>query len=109
MKKIKLIIKNSKPKCLWKMESLLGEGTLWVSQLNSIIFLDIKRKKIFILNIKTNKRKILKLDKEIGFISHINKSIFILGLSSELRIVDLKNMEIYQTKIHFCHKSKLKS
>ena len=79
---------------MWKNKSLLGEGTLWVPTLNSIFFVDIKKKKILILNIKTKKKKIFKVNKEIGFISHINKNIFILGLKSELRIVNLKNKKI---------------
>ena len=72
---------------------LLGEGTLWVSKLNSIFLVDIKKKKILILNNKTNKKKIVKVNKEIGFLCHIKKSIFVLGLKSELRIVNLKNMK----------------
>ena len=87
-------IKSSKPTCIWKLKSFLGEGTLWVPFLNSIFFVDIKKKKILILDTKTNKKKILKVDKEIGFISHIKRNIFILGLKSELRIVDLKNIKI---------------
>ena len=89
-----MLIKNSKPICVWKNSSLLGEGTLWIPILNSILFVDIKKKKIFILNIKTKKKKIFKVNKEIGFLSHIKKSIFLLGLKSELRIVNLKNKEI---------------
>ena len=58
---------------------------------NSIYFVDIKKKKILILNIKTNKKRIIKVDKEIGFLAHIKKDIFILGLQSELRIINLKN------------------
>ena len=34
------------------------------------------------------------MDKEIGFISHIRENIFIFGLKSELRIVDLINRKI---------------
>ena len=82
---------TSKPECVWKSKTLLGEGTLWVKSLNSIFFVDIKKKKIFILNAKNNKKKIIKVNKEIGFLSHIRKNIFILGLKGELRIVDLKN------------------
>ena len=89
-----MLIKNSKPKCIWKSKSFLGEGTLWVSKLNSIFIVDIKKKKILSFNTKTNKKKIIKVDKEIGFISHIKRNIFILGLKSELRIVDLKNIKI---------------
>ena len=58
---------------------------------NSIYFVDIKKKKILTLNIKTNKKRIIKLDKEIGFLAHIKKDIFILGLQSELRIINLKS------------------
>ena len=36
------------------------------------------------------KKKILKVNKEIGFISHFKKDFFILGLKSEIRIVNLK-------------------
>ena len=89
-----MLIKNSKPDCLWKSNCLLGEGTLWVPKLQSIFFVDIKKKKIFILNIKNKRKKILKLDKEIGFIAHIKRNFFILGLQSELRIVNLKNQKI---------------
>ena len=81
---------TSKPECVWKLKSILGEGTLWVKSLNSIFFVDIKKKKIFILNTKNRKKKIIKVNKEIGFLSHVKKSIFILGLKGELRIVDLK-------------------
>ena len=95
-----MLIKNSKPICIWENKSLLGEGTLWVPTLNSIFFVDIKKKKIFILNTKTKKKKIFKVNKEIGFLSHIKESIFLLGLKSELRIVNLKNKKIiFSTKI----------
>ena len=95
-----MLIQNSKIKCAWKTKLLLGEGTLWVSKLNSIFFVDIKKKKILILNIKTNKKKILKVNKEIGFVAHIKKNIFILGLKSEIRIINLKNLKnLYSLKI----------
>ena len=83
-------IKTSKPECIWKSNTILGEGTLWVRLHNSIYFVDIKRKKIFILNTKNKKKRILKVNKEIGFLSHIKNNIFILGLKGELRIVNLK-------------------
>jgi len=88
-----LLVETSKPECVWKTKSTLGEGTLWVKKLNSLFFVDIKKKKILILNSKTNKKKILKLNKEIGFISQIKKNIFILGLKSELRIINLKDLK----------------
>ena len=81
---------TSKPECVWQSKALLGEGTLWVKSLNSIFFVDIKKKKIFILNTKNHKKKIIKINKEIGFLSHVKKNTFILGLKGELRIVDLK-------------------
>ena len=88
-----MLIKNSKPESIWKSHSLLGEGTLWVKNLNSIFFLDIKKKKILILNIKTKRKKILKVDKEIGFISYIKSNFFVLGLQSEIRIVNINNLK----------------
>ena len=90
-----MLIKNSKPICVWKNKSLLGEGTLWVPALNSIFFVDIKKKKIFILNTKSKKRKVLKVNKEIGFASHIKRNIFVLGLKSELRIVNLISKKVF--------------
>ena len=89
-----MIIKTSKPKAVWKSNTLLGEGTLWVPIQKSIFFVDIKKKKIFILNIKTNKKKIIKLDKEIGFLTHVKKNIFLLGLKSELRVINLKTKRV---------------
>jgi len=88
-----LNITTSDPKVIWNSKTILGEGTLWVPSHNSIYFVDIKKKKILILNVKTNKKRIIKIDKEIGFLAHIKKDIFILGLQAELRIVNLKNKE----------------
>ena len=92
-------IKTSKPECIWKSNTILGEGILWVKSHNSIYFVDIKRKKIFILNTKNKKKKILKVNKEIGFLSHIKNNIFILGLKGELRIVNLKTKKIIKSII----------
>ena len=92
-----MIIKTSKPKAIWKAKTILGEGTLWVPSHNSIYFVDIKNKDILSLNIKTNKKNIIKLDKEIGFLAHIKKDIFVLGLKSEIRIMNIKNKEILKS------------
>jgi D-xylonolactonase len=86
-----LNITTSDPKVIWNSKTILGEGTLWVPSHNSIYFVDIKKKKILILNIKNNKKRIIKIDKEIGFLAHIKEDVFILGLQSELRIINLKN------------------
>tara|TARA_B100000700_G_scaffold106786_1_gene120531 strand:+ start:1510 stop:1692 length:183 start_codon:yes stop_codon:yes gene_type:complete len=55
---------SSEPKILWNLKCKLGEGTLWVKEHNSIYFVDIKNKKILILNIKNKKKKLLKLIKK---------------------------------------------
>ncbi len=88
---------TSEPKAIWKSKTILGEGTLWVPSQNSIYFVDIKKKNILNLNIKTKKKKIIKVDKEIGFLSHVKKNIFILGLKSELRVVNLKTKKIIKS------------
>ena len=90
-------IKTSKPIPLWKIKCKLGEGTLWVNDQNSIFFVDIKKKRIFSLNIKTKKKKIFKVNKEIGFIAHFKKQIFILGLQGEIRIQNLKTKKILKS------------
>ena len=90
-------IKTSKPIPLWKTKCKLGEGTLWVKDQNSIFFVDIKKKRIFSLNIKTKKKKIFKVNKEIGFIAHFKKQIFILGLQGEIRIQNLKTKKILKS------------
>ena len=92
-----MIIKTTKPKAVWKAKTILGEGTLWVPSHNSVYFVDIKKKKILILNTITNKKKTIKTDKEIGFLTHVKKNIFLLGLKSELRIVDLKKRKILKS------------
>ena len=76
--KLKNKIISSEPKVIWNPKCILGEGTLWVKEHNSIYFVDIKKKKIFILNNKTNKKKIIKVNKEIGFLAHVKKNIFVL-------------------------------
>ena len=90
-------IKTSEPKILWKLKCKLGEGTLWVKEHNSIYFVDIKKKQICILNTKNNKKKIFKVNKEIGFLAHIKENTFILGLQGELRIQDLKSKKIIKS------------
>ncbi len=88
-------IKTSTPKILWKLKSKLGEGTLWVKDHNSIYFVDIKKKTINSLNIKKNKKKIYRVNKEIGFLAHIKNNIFVLGLQGEIRIQNLKTKKIF--------------
>ena len=90
-------ITTLEPKVIWKSKCILGEGTLWVKEHNSIYFVDIKRKKIFILNNKTKRKKNIKVNKEIGFLAHIKKNIFILGLQGELRILNLKTKKIIKS------------
>ena len=90
-------IKTSEPKPLWKIKCTLGEGTLWVREHNSIYFVDIKKKKIFSFNVKNKKKKIFKVNKEIGFIAHIKDHTFILGLQGELRIQNLKSKKILKS------------
>ena len=92
-----LKIKTSEPRAIWKAKTILGEGTLWVPSHNSIYFVDIKKKKILSLHLKSNKKRIIKIDKEIGFLSHIRKDIFLLGLQSELRIVNFRNKNIIKS------------
>ena len=88
---------TSEPKAIWKAKTTLGEGTLWVPSQNSIYFIDIKKKNIFIFNTKSKKKKIIKVNKEIGFLSHIKKNVFVLGLKSELRFVNLKSKKIIKS------------
>jgi sugar lactone lactonase YvrE len=87
-------IKTTEPKVIWKLRCKLGEGTLWVKEHNSIYFVDIKKKKFFSLNIKNKKKKIYKVNKEIGFLAHIEGDVFILGLQGELRIQNIKTKKI---------------
>ena len=90
-------IKTSEPRAIWKAKTILGEGTLWVPLITPFTLLILKKKKILILNIKSNKKRIIKINKEIGFLSHIRKDIFLLGLQSELRIVNLRNKNIIKS------------
>ena len=50
-------IKTAEPKVLWKLNSILGEGTLWVKEHNSIYFVDIKKKKNSYFKYKEPKKK----------------------------------------------------
>ena len=90
-------IETTDPKVIWKSKCILGEGTLWVKEHNSIYFVDIKKKRIHIFNIKNKKRKTINLDKQIGFLAHIKKNLFILGLERELRIIDLKTKKVIKS------------
>ena len=83
-------IKTSQPEVLWNSKCILGEGVTWVKEHNSLYYVDIKRKKIFKLNYKNKNKKIYKIEKEIGFLAHVSKNTFVLGLQREIRIVDLK-------------------
>ena len=92
-------IKTTEPIVIWKLKCTLGEGTLWVKEHNSIYFVDIKKKCFFSLNIKNNKKKKYKVNKEIGFVAHVKKNIFILGLQGELRIQDIKSKKVIKSII----------
>ena len=83
-------IKTSQPEVLWNSKCILGEGVTWVKEHNSLYYVDIKRKKIFKLNYKNKNKKIYKIEKEIGFLAHVSKNTFVLGLQGEIIIVDLK-------------------
>ncbi len=90
-------IRTTEPRVIWNIKCKLGEGTLWVKEHNSIYFVDIKKKKICILNIKNNKKKQIKVNKEVGFLAHVKKYIFILGLQGEIRIQNLKSKKILKS------------
>ena len=90
-------ILTSKPICLWKLNSLLGEGVLWVREHNSIYFVDIEKKTIHIFNLSSYKKKTININKSIGFLSHIKKYFFILGLSDELRILNIATNKIIKS------------
>ncbi len=90
-------IKTAEPKVVWKSNCILGEGTLWVKEHNSVYFVDIKKKRIHVLNVKNKKRKIINLNKQIGFLAHIKKNLFILGLERELRIINLKTKKVIKS------------
>ncbi len=92
-----MVIKTSEPKVLLKLKCILGEGILWVKEHNAIYFVDIKKHKIYIFNVKNKKTKTIKIDKQISFLAHINKYQFILGLKDELRIIDLKSKKIFNS------------
>ena len=49
-------IKTSEPEVLWNLKCKLGEGTLWIKEHKSIYFVDIKKKKIHIFNVKNKKK-----------------------------------------------------
>ncbi len=90
-------IKTGEPEILWRSNCILGEGVLWVKDHNSIYFVDIKKKKIHILNLKNKRKKTIKVNRQIGFIVHVKKNTFILGLEKELRIVDLKSKKLLKS------------
>ena len=71
-------IKTAEPKVVWKSNCILGEGTLWVKEHNSVYFVDIKKKRIHVLNVKNKKRKIINLINQIGFLAQRKKNLFIL-------------------------------
>ena len=85
------MIKTSEPKVIWNSKCLLCEGTLWVKEHNSIYFVDIKKKKIFILNIKNQKKKIIKVNKEIGFLAHIKKKYFYTWVEGRIENTKFKD------------------
>ena len=66
-------IRTAEPKVVWNSKCILGEGTLWVKENDSVYFVDIKKKRIHVLNIKNKRRKTINLNKQIGFFSSYKK------------------------------------
>ncbi len=91
------LIAVSKPKVIWNSKCFLGEGVLWVKEHNSIYFVDIKKKKIYSINIINKKKKIYKTNKEIGFLAHIKDHFFALGFQKEIKIQNLKTKNIVKS------------
>ena len=85
---------TSNQKILWRIKWKLREVTLWVKDHNAIYFVDIKKKKFFSQNTKTNKKKVFQVHKETCFLAHIKDYIFILGLQGELRIQNIKTKKV---------------
>lgn len=85
-------IRTTEPRVIWNIKCKLGEGTLWVKEHNSIYFVDIKKKKICILNIKNNKKKQIKVNKEVGFLAHVKKIYLFWDYKEKLefKILNLK-------------------
>ena len=71
-----MIIKTSIPKAIWKAKTVLGEGILWVSSQKSIFFVDIKKKKILIFNIRLKKKTTIRLK----LIIEIKKRLLLWGV-----------------------------
>lgn len=64
----------------------LSESPIWVKKMNSFLWADVYKKKIYFYNVTSKIISNIKLNKKVCFIKHYYNNYFVLGLQNELCI-----------------------
>jgi xylono-1,5-lactonase len=75
---------TSEPRLVWDLKAELGEGPVWVDRDKALWFTDIKRRRVYRFDPKTEERASWKAPEEIGFVLPASGGGFVAGLQSGL-------------------------
>lgn len=82
------------PTIAYPSENKLGEGPLWHSERNSILWIDILEKKLFELNQSTQKLQVYSLPERVGTVVIESKNTVIVALQGGLARVNLDTQHL---------------
>ncbi|RZK53490.1 MAG: SMP-30/gluconolactonase/LRE family protein [Pedobacter sp.] len=93
----------------FETQALLGEGAIWDSFLNKLLWVDIEGKSLNMLNVETLENKVFAMPKRIGTVVSINMQKVLVALEDGIATVDIEEGTLeYQrnTNIHLAHNSR---
>ncbi len=83
-----------KPSSIWKTQSKLGEGVVWIESEEVVYFVDIEGKKICRYSIENDQKKEWNCEKKPTFVFPTNRSVFLCGMEDGLYWFEPFNGEI---------------
>lgn len=96
-------------KLFFKTPALLGEGPIWDSYINKLLWVDIEGKSLNILDVESLENKVFAMPKKIGTVVSVDAQKVLVALEDGLATVNIEDGAIaYQTKtdIHLTHNSR---
>ena len=72
------------PRCIWAVETELGEGPIWHASERAVYFVDIKGQKIHRLSVESGRRDSWSVPGQPGFLVPLDDDRFVCGLADGL-------------------------
>jgi sugar lactone lactonase YvrE len=75
---------TTEPECVWPVETMLGEGPIWVPSDETLWFVDIKKQHIHRFHPASGDKQMFRTPESVGFLAPEPDGSFIAGLASGL-------------------------